>query len=150
MITYTAKRIAEEINGTLKADGNISISGIGDPNSANPGEIVCFFDKVDSSRVLPKASLFVVSEDSYKSGLPCVIVDKPKLAFIRLLELFDPYKQNNNSGFASPSAVIGANTKIGKHSKIFANVFIGSNTTIGDKCTIYPNVYIGDNVIIGN
>lgn len=150
MIKYTAEKIAQEINGILKADANISITGIGEPEHASPGEIVCFFDKIDKFPVLPQASLFVVSDDSQTQNRPCIVVEKPKQAFIKLLDLFDPYKQSNGSGFISPDAAIGKHIVSGKNTKIFANVFIGDDVTIGDRCSIYPGVYIGNKVTLGD
>ena len=61
---YRLAELAERVNGELEGDGNITITGVGDLDSAEPGEIVF----VDGPRLLPvgessNASAIIVPRD---------------------------------------------------------------------------------------
>lgn len=98
--------------------------------------------------------------------IPQIIVDKPDIAFYKLIEIF--YPQEEKSGYTSSKAVIGKNVeidktafiddfvvikdnvKIGRNTVIYPFSYIGENTQIGDNCIIYPSVVIYKDTKIGN
>ncbi|WP_297888878.1 UDP-3-O-(3-hydroxymyristoyl)glucosamine N-acyltransferase [Sulfurihydrogenibium sp.] len=98
--------------------------------------------------------------------IPQIVVDKPDIAFYKLIEVF--YPEEKKSGYISPKAVIGNNVdidsttfiddfvvvkdnvKIGKNTIIYPFTYIGENTQIGDNCIVYPSVVIYKNTVIGN
>ncbi|WP_028950341.1 UDP-3-O-(3-hydroxymyristoyl)glucosamine N-acyltransferase [Sulfurihydrogenibium subterraneum] len=98
--------------------------------------------------------------------IPQLIVEKPDIAFYKLIEIF--YPEEKQEGFVSDKAVIGKNViidnsavindyvvikdnvKIGKNTVIYPFSYIGENTEIGDNCIIYPSVVIYKDTKIGN
>ena len=72
----------------------------------------------------------------------------PRLLFAQAIALF--YQPFQPSPSIHPSAVIDANTAIGKDVYLGANVVIQGGVTIGDRVTIHPNVVIYPDVTIGN
>lgn len=88
-----------------------------------------------------------------------LVVENPHLAFALLSHLFATQDfmhydakscHIDKSAIIAPSAVIGANVRIGANSSIMPNVVIGDNVSIGANCKIYPNVVIYANTSIGN
>jgi UDP-3-O-[3-hydroxymyristoyl] glucosamine N-acyltransferase len=148
MKVYTSSELAEILNGKLSGEKDIKVSGLGDLEYAENGNVVCIFD--DKYQKLPPASLFIVSKSFKLDNKPFIQVENPKKAFINLLNLFNQYKENGKKEFISSSAKIADNAVIGKNCIIKHNAFIAENTVIGNDCIIYPNVYIGENVKIGD
>ncbi len=150
MKTYSAYEIADIIHGKLFAEKDIKIKGISAPENAGEGDIVCFHSANGFNDKLPNASLFVIDEKYSFDLKPCIKVKNTKKAFIKLLNLFDPFRETISKAFISNTANIHSSAKIGKNCSIYHNVSIMQDVTIGDNCKLYPNVYIGDKVRIGN
>ena len=104
-------------------------------------------------------------------GLTTIEVERPRLAMMKLLNLFyvPPVvnKDIHPSAVVDSTAKIGANVSIGNvsigpnvvispnavigdNTKILANTYIGSNAKIGNNCFFHPGVNIGDRVVVGN
>ncbi len=144
---YTALELSEILDGQLKASPGLEITKISSPKKAKAGHVVCIFDKIDE---LPPASLFVVSKNFKQDNIPTIIVDEPKAAFIKMLNLFNPYQDKYKEEFISKSAIIHTATNIGSKNYIHDGVVISENCSIGDNCVLYPNVYVAPNAKIGN
>ena len=159
--------IAERFNGKLvNFSQDFEIKGLASLEGAEEGELAFlssdkFLEKAKNS----KASVLLVKNpiDSPKTQ---IIVDKPDIVFYKLLDIL--YKDKEEKGYISKTAIIGKNAKIGKNviikdyvviegdveigdnTVIYPHVYIGNNTKIGKNCIIYPNVSIYKNVEIGN
>jgi UDP-3-O-[3-hydroxymyristoyl] glucosamine N-acyltransferase len=75
-----------------------------------------------------------------------VIVNKPRLWFMRCMHAFFPQKSEVG---IHPTAVIGKNCQIGKDVYIGPHVFIDDGVVIGSGTKIYSNVSIRNRVKIG-
>jgi UDP-3-O-[3-hydroxymyristoyl] glucosamine N-acyltransferase len=109
------------------------------PNNKNSSLITSTLAKIiicDKYLFLPKVAL---------KNKCFIIVENPKLTFLRLVSLFFTLKKDYN---IHSSAVINPNAKIHKQVGIGANTLIG-NSIIGKGTIISCNCYIGDNVKIG-
>lgn len=84
--------------------------------------------------------------DVYFEGKTLLLVDKPRLWFIRVFREFFTLPPPKG---IHPTAVIEGNVKLGKDVYIGAYTTTGNNVTIGDKTIIYSGVRIYDNVKIG-
>jgi UDP-3-O-[3-hydroxymyristoyl] glucosamine N-acyltransferase len=96
------------------------------------------------------------------SGRTCVVVEDPKLAFIKVLKaLFTkPHTPRIHETAVidgtvgegvdiGANVVIGADSTIGDNAVIHAGVIIGIGCEIGDGTTIFPNAVIYDDTWIG-
>lgn len=149
---FTAKQIAEFIQGRVEGDENATINTFAKIEEGKPGAI-SFLSNPKYTHYLydTESSIVLVNED--------VELEKPvKATLIRvanayecvakLLQLYQsmmPRKTGIDSlAFVSPTAKIGKDTYIGP----FA--YVGDNVEIGKGCTINPHVTIYHGCKIGN
>lgn len=149
---FTAKQIAELINGTIEGDENASVSTFAKIEEGRKGAIsflsnpkyTHYIYDTDSSVVIINKNLEL--ENEVKATL--IRVDNAYECVAKLLQMYEsmrPQKTGIDSlAFISPKATIGKNCYIG------AFAFIGDGVVIGDNTQIFPNTYIGDKVTIGN
>lgn len=149
---FTAKQIAELINGTIEGDENASVSTFAKIEEGRKGAIsflsnpkyTHYIYDTDSSVVIINKDLEL--ENEVKATL--IRVDNAYECVAKLLQMYEsmnPQKTGIDSlAFISPKATIGKNCYIG------AFAFIGDGVVIGDNTQIFPNTYIGDKVTIGN
>jgi UDP-3-O-[3-hydroxymyristoyl] glucosamine N-acyltransferase len=95
-----------------------------------------------------KPAALVVPRGLKTEDVPCIEVDDPKLAFIRLLELFAP----DGTGFSGicDGAHVAEGAVIGKGAVIMTGAVIMSGVCIGEGSIIYPGCIIEKNAVIGN
>ncbi len=149
---FTAKQIAEFIQGRVEGDENATINTFAKIEEGKPGAI-SFLSNPKYTHYLydTESSIVLVNED--------VELEKPvKATLIRvanayecvakLLQLYQsmmPRKTGIDSlAFVSPTAKIGKDTYVGP----FA--YVGDNVEIGEGCTINPHVTIYHGCKIGN
>lgn len=149
---FTAKQIAELINGTIEGDENASISTFAKIEEGRKGAIsflsnpkyTHYIYDTDSSVVIINKDLEL--ENEVKATL--IRVDNAYECVAKLLQMYESMKPQKTGidslAFISPKATIGKNCYIG------AFAFIGDGVVIGDNTQIFPNTYIGDKVTIGN
>lgn len=149
---FTAKQIAEFIQGRVEGNENATINTFAKIEEGKPGAI-SFLSNPKYTHYLydTESSIVLVNED--------VELEKPvKATLIRvanayecvakLLQLYQsmmPRKTGIDSlAFVSPTAKIGKDTYIGP----FA--YVGDNVEVGEGCTINPHVTIYHGCKIGN
>jgi len=149
--TLDLEKIAKFVNGKIiNGDKNILISQIAPLNEAKEGDITFITDKKELKKIAPEkisASCILLSEDIESISCPKIIVDNPKLAFAKLLELFLPSTPLPKG--VHHTAVIGQDVEIGKNVSIGAYCVISDGVKIKDNVTIYPATFIGTDVVIG-
>lgn len=148
---YTARQIADLLNGDLEGDPEIKVEGFSKIEEGKE-RTISFIANPKYSKYLhsTNASVVLVSrnfkaENGTKTTL--IRVDDAYQAFAKLLTL-----QNNNklntSGISS-KATIRESAKIGENVLIDDYVYIGKHVVIGNNVKILPHTYIGDHVSIG-
>ncbi len=149
---FTAKQIAELLNGQVEGDANVKISRLSKIEEGEPGSISFLANpKYTPYIYTTKASLVIVNKD-FTATAPVsstlVRVESAENAFAKLLEMYNKVKLNktgiSKQSYISPSAKVGSNIYAGE----FA--FVGDHANIGNNVKIYPQVYVGDNVAIGD
>lgn len=145
----TLGQIADLVKGRLAGDADLIIQGVAPLELAAQNQIT-FAEKGAALKLLDKhrAAAILVPIDFSHPGLNLVRVENPRLAFTKVVALFDP-----TAGVAAgihPTAVIGEDTMLGTDAAIGAGAVLGRKVVIGDRVTIDPNVVIGDGVTIGD
>jgi UDP-3-O-[3-hydroxymyristoyl] glucosamine N-acyltransferase len=144
----TLESLACEVQGRVKGDGSVLISGVAGIEDAKGGDITF----VSNEKFLPmlkktKASAAIVSQDIVDISLPLLIVSNPLLTMAKILTLFTPKASLStgisDKGWVSPSA------RLGKEVTVFPFVYVGDEVRINSRVTIYPGVYIGAQTKIG-
>lgn len=172
MKTYTAKEIAEMLNGQLKGDENRVVSGVASLKNANESQVSFLGNKKYHHQLAPScAGVVLLSKDVENEELPdnktYIVCDNVDLSFSTVIGLFAPpapqYERNiHPSAVVHPTAVIGKNVHIGANAVIekdavvgddtciMAGTYIGHEVKIGCGNLIYPNVTILHRCIVGN
>lgn len=168
---YTAKQIAEILDGQIEGDVNAKISGFSRIESGKPGTI-CFFanPKYEKYVYTAKCDILIVNETFQPSAPvhPTMIrVKDAYQAVAALLEYQSAQKKKfrRHRGFAccvsffsrigskvyiGSQAYVGKGVRIGSCTHIGEQVYIGDDVKIGSNCYFYPGVKIYPGSIIGN
>ena len=143
----TVKELAQILGGTVVGDENREISDV--KGLAEAGSDDISFAVEPYTEYLPQVHAgAVITEKEYPAGNnTLVLVENPRLAFSKLLELFHP-RQSVQKGIHS-TAVVDESAKIGENTAVMAYAVIGKNVRIGAGSVVYPYVFIGDNVTVG-
>lgn len=148
---FTAKQIAEFIQGRVEGDENASVHDFAKIEEGREGCISFLSNPKYTHYIYDTKSTIVLIDESVELEKPVsatlIRVKSAYEAVAKLLQLYEsmkPKKKGIDSlAFVSPKAQIGENVYIGP----FA--YIGDGVVIGDGCQIYPHVNIGDGVKVG-
>ncbi|MBF0339041.1 MAG: UDP-3-O-(3-hydroxymyristoyl)glucosamine N-acyltransferase [Nitrospirae bacterium] len=130
-------------------DARREITGVAGIAEATEGYITLYKGNTPLNALLAcSATAVLVKEELPEVDKAQVIVDRPSLAFARLLTLFyvKPFTPRGimNGAYVADSVRISANNVT-----VYPGAYIADGATIGDCTTLYPGVYIGDNAEIG-
>ncbi len=171
---FSAKQIAEYVQGVVVGDENATVQTFAKIEEGMPGAISFLANPKYASYIYEtQSSIVLVNKDfepekeikatliKVNNAYECVAklltlyeMSKPKKTGISPLASVSPTAKIGENVYIAPYAVIGENVVIGDHTQIHANAVIGDHAKIGNKCIIYPNatVYhecrIGNNVIL--
>jgi len=148
-IVYRLSELAERVEGELRGDGEINITGVGHLEDANEGEIT-FADgpRVQSLADSSRASALIVPPDVEVRHKPFIVTEDPRLAFSKVLELFAPDRHPGPG--VHPTAVVGQNVTLGENVSVGAHAYVGDGTIVGDGSVIHPLAYVGPEAVIGS
>lgn len=146
---FTLNRIAERVGGLVRGDGNITIRGVA-PFEVAADDQVTFADGAKFIKRIKetRAGAVIVPKHVAVDGLSLLQVDNPKVAFIKVVELFHPATAPFRG--ISERAVIGEGFDAGAEAAVAPMVYIGRNVSIGNRTIVHPGVVIGDGVRIGS
>lgn len=149
---FTAKQIAEFINGRIEGDENAAINTFAKIEEGTKGAI-SFLSNPKYTHYLydTESSVVLVNED--------VVLERPvKATLIRvknayesvaqLLQLYESMKPKKTG--VSPLASIASSAQVGENCYIAPFACIGENAVVGNGCQIYPHVTIGDGAKVGD
>jgi UDP-3-O-[3-hydroxymyristoyl] glucosamine N-acyltransferase len=148
---FTAKQIAEFIQGRVDGDENAKVHTFAKIEEGVPGAISFLSNPKYTHYLYDTQSSIVLINDNLELErtvkTTLIRVNNAYECVAKLLQLYEssiPKKTGIDSlAFISPSAKIGKDVYIGAFS------YIGDNVEIGDGTQIYPHVTIGDRVKVG-
>lgn len=142
--------ISRLVNGELVGDGNLMIHGANRLDEAQPGEMAFIASaKYLRSAALSHASALIVYPEFTDPAKTFIRVQDPYTAFLKVVAYLNPKREALASGIHA-TAIIGADTNLGKDVAIGPYVVIGRACTIGARVQIYPGTVIADGVEIGD
>jgi UDP-3-O-[3-hydroxymyristoyl] glucosamine N-acyltransferase len=149
---FTARQIAEVLNGKVEGDPEVSVSGLAKIEEGLPGTMTFLANPIYTPHIYTtKASIIVVNED-FVPAQPIagtlIRVENAYASFAKLLEIFQNL-QAAKIGI-SPLAFISKSAQIGEEVYIGEFVSVGENAVIGNKVQLYSQTFIGDKVTIGD
>lgn len=150
---FTAKQIAEIINGKIEGEPNVAVSSFGKLEEATEGQLAFLANpKYEEFLYTTKASVIIINstlEVAQKLKATLIRVPDAYSSFAVILTAYSQMAKANLTGIQQPS-FISDTAKTGENIFVGAFTYIGNNVTIGNNVKLYPQVYLGDNVIIGD
>lgn len=140
--------LAKLVSGELLNDSSVTIKAVAEIADAEIGDLVFVVDNKNLEEALSSNASAMVAFPSAKiSGKPAILVENPRVAMSKILQLFATPCEIEIG--VHKSAVVHETAKIGKKVAIGPFVYIGPNVEIGDNTVIYPHVAIYRNTKIG-
>ncbi len=149
---FSAKQIAEFIQGTVVGDENATVHTFAKIEEGIPGAISFLSNPKYTHYIYDtQASIVLVNNDfvpekEVKATL--IKVDNAYESLAKLLTLYEMSKPKKTG--IDPLAYIAASAKIGKEVYIAPFAYIGENAIIGDNTAIYPHATVCENAKVGN
>ena len=167
MKTYSIEEIVQVVGGLLTKFEDAKISIIAPPLLADENTLALALSEDEINNLAKtKAKAALVPLGVNFEGLTTIEVERPRLAMMKLLNLFyvapetetgihpmatvHPEAKLGQNVSIGPNVVISRGAEIGDNSKIMANGYIGGGVKIGANCFFHPGVNVGDRVKIGN
>jgi UDP-3-O-[3-hydroxymyristoyl] glucosamine N-acyltransferase len=167
---FSAKQIAEFIQGEIIGDENASVHTFAKIEEGMPGAIsflsnpkyTHYIYDTQSSIVLVnkdftaeheiKTTLIKV-ENAYESLaklLNLYEMSKPKKVGIDPLAFISPTAKIGKDVYIAPFACVEDNAEVGDNTILHPHVTVGSDAKVGDNCILYPHVTIYHDCRVGN
>ena len=167
---FTAKQIAEFIQGSIEGNENVSVHTFAKIEEGVPGAI-SFLSNPKYTHYLydTQSSIVLVNKDlelERATKATLIRVDNAYEAIARLLTLYEmskpkkkgidplayiaPTAQIGEDCYVAPFAYIGEHVKIGKGTQIYPHTTVYDNASVGENCLLYANVSVYHDCKIGN
>ena len=148
---FTAKQIAEFVQGRVEGDPNAAVNSFAKIEEGKPGAI-SFLSNAKYMHYIyeTKSTIVLINEDAEleKPVAPTLIrVKNAYESVARLLQLYESMKPRKTG--IDPLAFVSSTATVGQDVYIGAFACIGDGAVVGDGCQIYPHVVIGDQVTLG-
>lgn len=152
MMEFTAKQIAELIQGRVEGNENAAVHDFAKIEEGRPGAISFLSNDKYTHYIYDTESTIVLVDESLKleKEVKCTLI-RVKSAYeavAKLLQLYEsmkPKKKGIDSlAFIDPTATIGKDCYIGPF------VAIGPKAVIGDGAVLHPHVTVGECATVGN
>jgi len=167
---FSAKQIAEFIQGTIVGDENATVHTFAKIEEGMPGAIsflsnpkyTHYIYDTQSSIVLVnkdfepekeiKATLIKVDNayESLAKLLNLYEMSKPKKTGIDPLAYIAPTAKIGENVYIAPFACVGDNAEIGDNTSLHPHATVGSGAKVGTNCILYPHVTVYHDCRIGN
>ncbi|MBP7935179.1 MAG: UDP-3-O-(3-hydroxymyristoyl)glucosamine N-acyltransferase [Phycisphaerae bacterium] len=148
--TYTLAEIAKWVQGVVRGDASVRISGVAGVEEAQVSHITWLSDdkyaaKLRSSR----AGAVLVDARFGETPMAAILCEQPALAIVAILEHFAPPVPRPPIG-AHPAAVVAPSARLGCDVRLGPNVVVGENAVIGDRSVLHANVFVGADSSLGS
>ena len=167
---FSAKQIAEFIQGTIVGDENATVHTFAKIEEGIPGAIsflsnpkyTPYIYDTQSSIVLVnndfvpekevKATLIKVNNayESLAKLLNLYEMSKPKKTGIDPLAYIAPTAKIGENVYIAPFACVGDNAEIGDNTSLHPHATVGSGAKVGHDCILYPHVTVYHDCRVGN
>ena len=167
---FSAKQIAEFIQGTIVGDENATVHTFAKIEEGIPGAIsflsnpkyTHYIYDTQSSIVLVnkdfepekeiKATLIKVDNayESLAKLLNLYEMSKPKKTGVDPLAYIAPTAKIGENVYIAPFACVGDNAEIGNNTSLHPHATVGSGAKVGSNCILYPHVTVYHDCRVGN
>jgi UDP-3-O-[3-hydroxymyristoyl] glucosamine N-acyltransferase len=163
---FTAAEIASQLQGEVRGDASVVLSGFAPADGARPGDLTfaeneSYFQRAEQSA----ASAILVAGDFTSSKKVLIRVANARIAFAKVLPLFFPERtfpagahptaiiapsaKIDPTAHVGPYCVVGERVQLGARAVLQGGNHVGANSQIGEDTNIFPNVTIYPQTQIG-
>jgi UDP-3-O-[3-hydroxymyristoyl] glucosamine N-acyltransferase len=166
---YSLGEIAKKINGQVRGDPDVEISGVAGLEDAKQGDISFLANpKYLGHLSTTRATAVIIGQKngSAPEEQNYLVVENPYLTFLRTVQLFYPTERTFKHGihpmsavdpsaeigervYIGPFVVVGVNARIGNDVVLQARSYVGSHSLIGDGTRLMPGAVVLDSVVVG-
>jgi UDP-3-O-[3-hydroxymyristoyl] glucosamine N-acyltransferase len=149
---FTAKQIAELIQGRIEGDENAIVNTFAKIEEGKQGAISFLSNPKYTHYIYNTESSVVLIDENVELEKPTkatlIRVKNAYECVAKLLQMYDAMKPRKSG--IDPLAFISPKAKVGKDCYVGAFAYIGDGVEVGDGCQIYPHAVIYDNAKVGN
>lgn len=149
---FTAKQIAELIQGRIEGDENAVVNTFAKIEEGKQGAISFLSNPKYTHYIYNTESSVVLIDENVELEKPTkatlIRVKNAYECVAKLLQMYDAMKPRKSG--IDPLAFISPKAKVGKDCYVGAFAYIGDGVEVGDGCQIYPHAVIYDNAKVGN
>jgi UDP-3-O-[3-hydroxymyristoyl] glucosamine N-acyltransferase len=149
---FTAKQIAELINGKIEGNPDVAVSSFGKLEEATEGQLAFLANpKYEEFLYTTKASIIIINtslEIEKKIDATLIRVLDAYSSFAVILTAYSEMARANLTGIQEPS-FIASSAELGENVFVGAFAYLGNHVKIANNVKLYPQVYLGDNVTVG-
>src|SRR5262249_631242 len=156
---FTLADVARIVGGRVAGDPKTRLTGVAPLDSAGPADLSWVVDDRRAAEATrSRAGALLVDREPLASGRPCVVVEAPQLALVRLLEARFP-AAHPRPGVArgasvhrsarlgagvsvAAGATVSAGARVGARSILSAGSYVGEGSEIGEDCFLHPNAAV--------
>lgn len=169
MPKYCLGEIAQRINGKVRGNPDVVISGVAGLEEAREGDISFLANPKYLSRLgSTNAAAIIISENNghVPDKRNYLLVDNPYMSFLHTVELFYPQSRSFSPGvhptavvdpsatigadvFIGPLAVVAAYARIADRTILQARSYVGEYSDIGEETRLMPGATVLDHVTVG-
>ena len=146
------RELAERLGCELCGDGDVEIRGVAGLEQAGPGELSFLAHPRYADKLAATRAAAVVVADGHETSLPCLVSDKPYLAFARAVALLRPQARPaagvHVSAQVDPSAVLGEGVHVGALSVVGKGVHVGARSVLHPHVVLYDGVELGEDCVL--
>lgn len=148
---FSAKQIAEFIQGVIVGDENATVHTFAKIEEGTPGAISFLSNPKYTHYIYEtKSSIVLVNKDFVPEkaiSATLIKVDNAYESVAKLLTLYEMSKPKKTG--IHPLAFIDPSAKIGKDVYIGAFAYVGENAEIGDRAALHPHATVCENARVG-
>jgi UDP-3-O-[3-hydroxymyristoyl] glucosamine N-acyltransferase len=159
--------IAQMTGGRVAGDATKEIRGIAGLESAGPHDLTFAEDRQAlQPGVGSNAGCILIREGTSLPGRTAIVVEDPKLAFVRAAEailpappvepgvhptaVVHPSAKIASDASVGPNVVVERGASVGARTRLAAGVFLGEGVEVGVGCVFHPHVSVYPGARIGN
>ena len=148
MKSFTVEEITQIVGGMLTKAQSPEIKRIAPPLLADEYTLALALGEEEIANLAKSsAKAALVPLGVQIDGFTTIEVERPRLAMMKLLNLF--YNEPETNSGIHPTAVIHPEATVGENVSLGPNVVIAKGATVGNNTKILANCYVGNNAKVG-
>lgn len=142
----TVRELAEYVQAQIIGNDHFLVRGAASLESARSNDVTFISDKKNLSKLEETESQVVILSEQVQTSKTLLVTPNPKLAFARVLELFN--RSSPLQGGVDPRAWVEEGAEVSSTAIIYPFVSVRRGAKIRERVILYPGVYIGEEALI--